>query len=57
MPVADKLFSTTLPVDKVQVGGIIVPAIGVAGLTGGELITTLEDVIEVHPDKLVTKKE
>jgi len=54
VPVAGKAFKTTLPVDVVQVGWVVVPTVGVAGDVGCELITMLAEAAEVHPDALVT---
>ena len=56
MPVAVSPFNTTLPVDKLHDGGVIVPTDGDAGLSGCGLITTSEDALEVHPAELVTVK-
>lgn len=54
VPVAGKLFNTTLPTDEVHVGGVIVPTAGVAGMPGCASITTLVDSTDVHPAELVT---
>jgi|SRR5664279_1439922 hypothetical protein len=49
-------LNTTLPVANAQVGCVIVPTVGAAGVTGCTLMTTLPDAGEVHPDVLVTVK-
>lgn len=49
-------LSTTLPVATVQVGCVIVPTTGTAGVTGCALITTFADAGEIHPKALVTVK-
>ena len=49
-----KPLNTTLPVDTVHVGCVMVPTIGADGVTGWVLITTSADVDEVHPTELVT---
>ena len=54
VPVAGKLFNSTLPVDKSHVGCETVPGEGDDGETGAALITILDDDDEVHPDALVT---
>jgi len=51
---AGKPFKTTPPVATVQVGCVIVPAIGADGVTGCAFITMFADVVEIHPDALVT---
>jgi len=56
VPVAGRPFSTTLPVETVQVGWVIIPTEGGVGIDGLALITTLAEAIEVHPDALVTVK-
>ncbi len=47
-PVAGNPDNTTLPVGDGQVGAVIVPITGGAGVTGCELITTKADAAEVH---------
>jgi len=44
----------TLPVANEHVGWVIVPTIGVDGVTGCALITTLEEGKEIQPDAFVT---
>lgn len=44
----------TLPVAILQVGWVIVPGIGAAGVIGCVLITISVDASEVHPETLVT---
>jgi hypothetical protein len=47
-------FNTTLPVATVQVGWVMVPIVGIVGVDGCALMTTLPDAGDVHPDALVT---
>ena len=47
-------LNTTLPVAIVQVGCVIVPTVGAAGVAGCALMTTSSDSEEVHPATLVT---
>ena len=54
MPLEGKPFNTTLPVPAEQVGWVMVPITGAAGVTGCPLITTSVDDAEVQPDALVT---
>lgn len=54
VPVAGNPFNTTLPVDRVQVGGVMVPTTGAVGVTGWVLITILADDNDIHPAALVT---
>ena len=54
VPVAGKLFKTTLPVGTVHVGCVIVPIVGGEGAPGTVLITILDDDDEIHPDPFVT---
>ena len=49
-----KPLSVTLPVASAQVGCVIVPIDGAAGVAGCALITILPDATEVQPDALVT---
>ena len=56
MPVDGKPFSTTLPVDTAQVGWVMMPITGAAGVGGCALITTLADDTEVHPAAFTTVK-
>lgn len=51
---AGKPFKTTLPVATSQLGWVIVPTIGGAGVTGCTLIIAFPDTTEVHPTELVT---
>src|SRR5450759_1284207 len=51
---AGKPLSTTLPVANAQVGCVITPTAGAAGVTGCALITTFADNTDVHPAALVT---
>jgi len=51
-----KPLKTTLPVSTEQVGCVTVPTDGAAGVGGGELMTTLPDAVEEHPDAFVTEK-
>ena len=56
VPVAGKPDNATLPVAVAQVGWVIAPAAGAAGVAGWALITTLALAPEVHPAALVTVK-
>lgn len=56
VPVEGNPLRTTLPVDKAQVGWVIVPARGADGVTGWASITTLEEETDVHPVAPVTVK-
>ena len=49
-------LNSTLPVATRQVGWVMVPTIGAAGVAGCTLITTAVDAGEVHPEALVTVK-
>ena len=49
-----KPFNTTLPVAKAQVGCVMVPTVGAAGVTGCELTTTFAEADEIHPTEFVT---
>ena len=51
---AGKPFNTTEPVATVQVGCVMLPGVGAAGVAGCGLITILADAGEVHPTALVT---
>jgi len=55
-PVAGSPLSITLPVDRKQVGGVIVPATGVEGVDGGTGITTFAEKADVHPGSFVIVK-
>ena len=52
--VPGKLFNTTLPVGKAQVGCVLVPTAGADVETGAVLITIFVDEDEVQPDASVT---
>ena len=51
-----KPLSATLPVAVAHVGCVIVPTVGVAGVAGAALITTLPVATDVQPLALVTVK-
>ena len=51
-----KPVNTTLPVATEQVGCVIVPTVGAAGVAGCALITTSVDAKEIHPAAFVTVK-
>ena len=53
-PVAGKPFRITLPVARAQLGCVIVPTVGAAGVAGWTLITTLAEAAEIHPEAFVT---
>lgn len=57
VPVAGSPFSTTPPVAIVQVGCVIGPVPGAAGVGGCAFITTLTEAVEIQPDVFVTVKE
>jgi hypothetical protein len=54
VPVDGNPFNTTLPVATLHVGCVIVPGVGVVGVTGWALITTLDDDAETHVAAFVT---
>jgi hypothetical protein len=56
VPDAGKPFKTTLPVDRAQVGSVIIPTVGAVGVAGCALITTFPDAAEVHPASFLTIK-
>ena len=56
VPDEGKPDKTTLPVDNVQEGGVIVPARGAVGIGGCALITTFPEGEDIHPVELVTVK-
>jgi hypothetical protein len=56
VPVAGNPERRTLPVAKVQLGGVIVPTIGADGVDGCGLITTFPEGEDIHPVELVTEK-
>ena len=56
VPDAGRLFNTTDPVATVQVGCVMMPTVGAAGVAGCGSITTSADGGEVHPAALVTVK-
>jgi len=51
---AGKLFNTTDPVARVQVGWVMAPAVGAGGVSGCALMTILADATDVHPAAFVT---
>jgi len=51
---AGKPFKTTLPVATLQVGCVIIPTAGAAGVAGCALITTFAEAGDVQPDVLGT---
>lgn len=51
---AGRPFKITDPVDTAQVGCVMAPTAGAAGVTGWGSIVTLADAGEVHPSALVT---
>lgn len=51
---AGRLLSTTDPVGTAQVGCVIVPITGLAGVAGCALITILVVLPETHPTAFVT---
>jgi hypothetical protein len=53
---AGKPVSITLPVETEQVGCVIVPTVGAAGVTGCALMVTLDVAGEKHPTEFCTLK-
>jgi hypothetical protein len=53
---AGKLLRITLPVDRAQVGCVIVPTAGAEGAAGTASITISAEATEVQPEALVTVK-
>ena len=53
VPLEGKPFNITLPV-ATQVGWVMMPATGAAGVRGCALITTSADEADKQPDELVT---
>jgi hypothetical protein len=49
-----KPLSATDPVVTVQVGCVMVPVVGLAGVTGAVLITTFAEAAELHPEAFLT---
>jgi len=56
VPIDGNPSRTTLPVETMQVGGVIVPTTGAVGVGGCALIATLPDDADIHPLALVTVK-
>lgn len=56
VPVAGRPFSTTLPVETLQVGWVMVPTTGAVGVTGWGLMVTVDVGGETQPMELVTVK-
>jgi hypothetical protein len=56
VPLAGKPVNTTLPVETVHVGWVMVPINGADGDPGAALMTALPDEAEVQPAALVTVK-
>jgi hypothetical protein len=56
VPDAGSPLKSTLPVAVVQVGWVMAPTAGAAGLSGDALIVALSDEAEVQPAALVTVK-
>lgn len=54
VPVAGKLLNITFPVGNSQVGCVILPGTGIAGIDRFALMVTLADTSEMHPPALVT---
>jgi hypothetical protein len=57
VPVAGNPFNTTLPVETVHVGCVIVPKEGAEGVAGWAFITIFADGGEMQPAALVTVYE
>ena len=56
VPVAGNPDNRTIPVARVQDGGVIVPTVGAGGIDGCAFIRTLPDGEDTHPVELVTAK-
>jgi len=56
VPVAGRPLRATLPVDRAQVGWVMVPTTGAAGVSGWTLITTFADAAETQVSAFVTVK-
>jgi hypothetical protein len=56
-PAAGKPFNTTLPVETVHVGCVIVPIDGAAGVAGWAFMAIFPDDGDTHPAVLVTVYE
>ena len=56
VPDAGSPLRSTLPVAVVQVGWVMAPTTGAAGLLGDALMVALSDEAEVQPAALVTVK-
>jgi hypothetical protein len=56
VPDAGNPLNATLPVELIQVGLVIVPINGAAGIGGGGVITAFDDISDVQPITFVTSK-
>jgi hypothetical protein len=56
VPVAGRPLRATLPVERAQVGWVMVPTTGAAGVSGWALIITFDDAGETHVRAFVTVK-
>jgi hypothetical protein len=56
VPADGKPENNTPPVDKIHVGGVIVPTVGDGGIGGCGFITTLPEAADVQPTEFVTVK-
>jgi hypothetical protein len=56
VPVAGRSCKTTLPDGISQEGWVMVPTVGVMGVTGCGSMTKFAEAGEVHPSELVTVK-
>ena len=54
LPVEGNPLNTTLPVVRAQVGCVMVPTVGAAGITRAGFITTFPEAGETQPSLLVT---
>jgi len=54
LPVGGKPDNTTLPVERTQLGCVLVPTTGAVGVMGWVFIGTLTDADEVQFDEFVT---
>lgn len=54
VPEVGRLLKIIVPVGTLQVGCVIFPVAGAAGITGGVFTVAPADATEIQPDELVT---
>ena len=54
VPLEGNPFNTTLPVATAQVGWVMVPITGAAGVAGCVFIATSPEAADIQPEELVT---